>query len=343
MIHYNFSLQPYNTFGIDVKAKAFAVFSSLDELTEILAYATRHLPTGAQRLILGGGSNILFTKNFDGIVLKNEWKGIELLKEDDEFYYVKAFAGEVWHEFVLHCIRHHYAGIENLSLIPGTVGASPMQNIGAYGIEIKDVLHELEAYHFQDKTIRTFNKQECEFGYRESVFKKKYKDQFVIISVTYQLRKNPQYHLSYGAIEKELEQMKIKNLSIRHVSEAVMNIRSRKLPNPATMGNAGSFFKNPVIEQTQFSSLQKKYPDMPFYQLSSVEGGGVKIPAAWLMEQCGWKGYKKNNVGCSPLQPLVLVNYGKATGNEIFHLSEEIIQSIKIKFGIELQREVNVF
>jgi UDP-N-acetylmuramate dehydrogenase len=336
MIYYNLSLKPYNTFGIDVTAKEFATFSSIDELEEILI-GRRSAVDG--RLVLGGGSNILFTKNFDGIVLKNEWKGIELLKEDNDYYYVKAYAGEVWHKFVLYCIQHNYAGVENLSLIPGTVGASPMQNIGAYGIEIKDVFYELEAYHFQDKTIKIFNKQECEFGYRESVFKKKYKDRFVIISVTYQLRKKPKYHISYGAIEKELEKMKVKNLSIQNISQAVINIRSSKLPDPEKIGNAGSFFKNPVVTQDQLFFLQKKYPDIPFYQLNEK----AKIPAAWLMEQCGWKGYRKNNIGCNPLQPLVLVNYGNATGKEILDVSEEIIQSVKNKFDIELKQEVNIF
>ena len=352
MIQQNISLKPYNTFGIDVTAKEFATFSTINELEEILLstkyevrstkYETRNTKLENQKLILGGGSNILFTKNFDGIVLKNELKGIELLKEDENYYYVKAFAGVAWHDFVLHCIKNNYAGVENLSLIPGTVGASPIQNIGAYGVEIKDVFYELDAYHLFTKTIKTFNKQECEFGYRESIFKKKYKGQFVVISVTYQLRKQPKFNVLYGAIEKELEKMNVKNLSIQNISQAVINIRKGKLPDPQKIGNAGSFFKNPIITQQQLDSLQKNYPNMPFYQLPVSEGGGAKIPAAWLIEQCGWKGYRKNNIGCNPLQPLVLVNYGNATGNEIFELSEEIIQSIKNKFGIEPEREVNI-
>lgn len=345
MIHYNISLKPYNTFGMDVSAKEFATFSSIDELEEIL---NQQSAIENRKLVLGGGSNILFTKNFDGIVLKNEWKGIEFVKEDENYYYVKAFAGQVWHEFVLYCMKHNYAGVENLSLIPGTVGASPMQNIGAYGIEIKDVFYELEAYHFQDKTIKTFSQQECEFGYRESIFKKKYKDQFVIMSVTYQLRKKPVYHVSYGAIEKELEKMNVKDLSIQNISQAVINIRSGKLPDPAKVGNAGSFFKNPTINEEQFNQLKNSYPNIPNYPNRNpkpeIRNPKLwKIPAAWLIEQCGWKGYRKNNIGCNPLQPLVLVNYGNATGKEIFDLSEEIIQSVKNKFGIELEREVNIF
>ena len=360
MISYNISLKPYNTFGIDVFAKEFAIFSSIDELEEILSNSkfeirnpkpelqtqnskprTQNPELKTPNLVLGGGSNILFTKNFDGIVLKNELKGIEFVKEDENYYYVKAFAGELWHEFVLYCIEHNYAGVENLSLIPGTVGASPMQNIGAYGVEIKDVFYELEAYHLQDKIIKTFNKQECEFGYRESVFKKKYKNQFVIISVTYQLSKKPAYRISYGAIEKELEKMKVKDLSVQNISQAVINIRSSKLPDPAKIGNAGSFFKNPTIGEEQFNQLKNSYPNIPNYP--NQHSTSWKIPAAWLIEQCGWKGYRKNNVGCNPLQPLVLVNYGHATGKEIFDLSEEIIQSVKNKFSIELEREVNIF
>lgn len=340
MIHYNISLKPYNTFGMDVSAKQFATFSSTDELDEIL---NQKSIIENRKLILGGGSNILFTKNFDGIVLKNECKGIALVKEDENYYYVKAFAGEIWHEFVLYCMKYNYAGVENLSLIPGTVGASPMQNIGAYGIEIKDVFYELEAYHFQDKTIKTFSKQECEFGYRESIFKKKYKDRFIIISVTYQLCKKPVYHISYGAIEKELEKMNVKDLSIQSISRAVINIRSGKLPDPAKVGNAGSFFKNPTINEDKFNQLKNTYPNIPNYPNQNPKPEVWKIPAAWLIEQCGWKGYRRNNIGCNPLQPLVLVNYGNVTGKEIFNLSEEIIQSVKNKFGIELEREVNIF
>jgi len=236
------SLKKLNTFGIDVTAKYFVEFSSIEEIQEILSNS-KFLNT--KKLILGGGSNLLFTQNFDGLVLKNNLKGIKLVKEDTDFYYVKSAAGEVWHEFVMHCIKNNYAGLENLSLIPGNVGASPMQNIGAYGVEIKDVFYELEAFSLADKTIRTFSKAECKFGYRESVFKHELKNKFIITSVTFKLFKKPHFNTSYGAIETELKAMGIIEKSIRTISKAVCNIRNSKLPNPAEIGNAGSFFKNP--------------------------------------------------------------------------------------------------
>jgi UDP-N-acetylmuramate dehydrogenase len=332
----NISLKPYNTFGIDATAKAFAKFSSIEDLCEILNQQSQ---ISSKKLILGGGSNILLTKNFDGIVLKNELKGIELLNEDSDFYYVKAAAGEVWHEFVLHCIEHNYAGIENLSLIPGNVGASPMQNIGAYGVEVKDVFGELEAFHIQTQTIQKFSPDACAFGYRESVFKRNHKDQFIITSVTYKLKKQPQFNISYGAIEKELEKMQVKELSIKAISDAVITIRSSKLPDPKKIGNAGSFFKNPVVSKFRWHIIWEENKDISAFQVDDMH---YKIAAGWLIEKCGWKGFRKGDVGCNPLQALVLVNYGNATGNEIFDLSEEIIQSVKQKFGIELEREVNI-
>lgn len=333
----NVSLKPYNTFSIDAKAKYFASFSSIDELNELIIYS--RLPSPDSRLILGGGSNILLTKDFDGIVLKNELKGIELIKEDDEYYYVKAAAGENWHEFVQYCITNNYAGAENLSLIPGNVGASPMQNIGAYGVELKDIFQELEAYHIYDRTIHTFSLNDCAFGYRESVFKNKYKDQFVIINVTYKLRKQPQFNISYGAITQELEKMGEKTISIQNISRAVINIRSSKLPDPKLIGNAGSFFKNPVVSKFRWHVIWEEYPDVPAYTSDKYN---YKIAAGWLIEQCGWKGFRKGDAGCNPLQALVLVNYGNAGGQEILDLSEDIIQSVKTKFGIELEREVNI-
>ncbi len=336
-IQENISLKPYNTFGINVKAKYFSSFATIDELTELLSY---YRPKGQDsRLILGGGSNILFTKDFDGIVLKNGLKGIELIKEDDKFYYVKAAAGEIWHEFVLYCIEHNYAGVENLSLIPGSVGASPMQNIGAYGVEIKDVFEELEAYHIHDKSILTFSLEECGFGYRESVFKKKFKDQFVILNVTYKLRKQPQYNTTYGAITKELEKEGVKELSIKNISDTIINIRKSKLPDPKVVGNAGSFFKNPVVSKFRWHFIWEQYKDVSAYMIDDMH---YKIAAGWLIEKCGWKGFRKGDAGCNPLQALVLVNYGNSSGQEIFDLSEEIIQSVKRKFGVELEREVNI-
>jgi UDP-N-acetylmuramate dehydrogenase len=336
----NMSLQPYNTFGIDVSAKYFAPFKTIDELSELLeskvSHNAQYMPNV---LILGGGSNLLFTKNFDGLVLKNELDGIELVKEDDQQLYVKAGAGVNWHRLVLHCIHNNWAGMENLSLIPGNAGASPMQNIGAYGVEIKDIFHSLEAYHIADKKLVSFNLTDCEFGYRESVFKRKYRGQFVITGITYKLNKQPVYNTSYGAIEQELEKMGVKELSIKAISQAVINIRSSKLPDPAVIGNAGSFFKNPEISKQVFDKLKLKYPDMVGYHL---DNGNVKAAAGWLIEQCGWKGYRKGDAGCHSKQALVLVNYGAAKGSDIYTLSTAIIESVKEKFGIELEREVNV-
>lgn len=332
----NVSLKPYNSFGIDVSAKYFAGFSTVELLKELIAGGVSHKHS---HLILGGGSNILFTRDFDGIVLKNELKGVELVKEDDTFYYIKAQAGENWHGFVQYCIARNYAGIENLSLIPGNVGASPMQNIGAYGVEIKDVFYELEAYHVQDNMVQKFSLQDCAFGYRESVFKRKYKDQFVILSVTYQLRKQPVYNTSYGAIEQELEKMQVKELSIQAVSQAVINIRSSKLPDPKVIGNAGSFFKNPAVSNEQFAVLQKNFPNIVGYPFGAH---ATKLAAGWLIEQCGWKGYRVGDAGCHAKQALVLVNYGSASGKEIYDLSSKIVESVKEKFAVELEREVNI-
>ncbi|HEY2728116.1 MAG TPA: UDP-N-acetylmuramate dehydrogenase [Parafilimonas sp.] len=332
----NFSLKQYNTFGIDVSAKYFAAFKTVDELKELLrskSYAVKF------KFILGGGSNILFTKNIDGFVLKNELKGIELIKEDQHHYYIKAAAGENWHRFVLHCIKHNYAGLENLSLIPGNVGASPMQNIGAYGVEIKDVFESLVALNKADQSIHIFTANDCTFGYRESVFKRKYKDEFVILNVILRLNKIPVFNTSYGAIEQELEKMKVKDLSIQAISQAVINIRSSKLPDPNKIGNAGSFFKNPTITTSAFKKLEQVHEKMPHY---IVDENHEKIPAAWLIEQCGWKGYRNDDAGVHIHQPLVLVNYGNASGKEIYDLSEKIQQSVKEKFGFSLEREVNI-
>ncbi len=333
----NISLRPFNSFGIDVYARSFAGFSSTAELTELITGSS--IFTRYPLLILGGGSNILFTKDFDGLVLKNELKGIGLVNEDDAHYYIKAQAGENWHRFVLYCIEHNYAGIENLSLIPGNVGASPMQNIGAYGVEIKDVFHELQAFHLETGSIQTFGLNDCGFGYRESVFKKKYKDQFVILNVTFRLKKQPVFNTSYGVIEEELNKMQVHELSIRAISDAVINIRSSKLPDPAIVGNAGSFFKNPVVPKSQYEELRKSFPSIPGYTANNEQ---IKIAAGWLIEQCGWKGYRKGDAGCYTRQALVLVNYGNAKGSEIFALSTSIIESVSAKFNVQLEREVNI-
>lgn len=336
-IHHHFSLRSYNSFGIDAEARSFADFHTTEDLTELV---TEQLDPGKdQLLILGGGSNILFTKDFDGWVLHNRIKGIELLKEDDNHFYVKAGAGENWHGFVQYCIDHNYAGAENLSLIPGNVGASPIQNIGAYGVEIRDIFQELEAFDLFEKKVRTFQPADCDFGYRESVFKKSAKGRYVILNIIYRLNKKPDFHTGYGAIVQELERMGIQELSIRAVSEAVMHIRSTKLPDPKQTGNAGSFFKNPVISISQYTTLTHTYPTIPGYAAGEKL---IKLAAGWLIEQCGWKGFRKGDAGCYPTQALVLVNYGKASGKEILDLSQSIIDSVQEKFGIQLEREVNI-
>ncbi|HAO46277.1 MAG TPA: UDP-N-acetylenolpyruvoylglucosamine reductase [Chitinophagaceae bacterium] len=336
----NISLKSFNTFGIDVRAKQFARFNTVDELHQLLEFSQPQTSNSKpQTLILGGGSNILFTKDFDGLVLKNELLGIKEIKEDEHHVYVQAGAGVNWHHFVRHCIHNGWAGVENLSLIPGNVGASPMQNIGAYGVEIKDVFFSLEAFHLHDKKTVHFSLNDCEFGYRESVFKKKFRNEFVITHVTYRLNRIPEYNTSYGAIQQELEQMGAKELSIQAISQAVINIRSSKLPDPAIIGNAGSFFKNPEIPSSQYSMLRSQFPGIIGYPLPN---GHVKLAAGWLIEQAGWKGFRKGDAGCHTKQALVLVNYGQATGREIYDLSEEILRSVKKKFGVGLEREVNI-
>lgn len=339
-IQENISLRPYNSFGIGCRAAKFSAFRDLEQLEELFM----SFPAD-KKLVLGGGSNLLFTGDFTGLVLKNEITGITELHEDNEYVYIRAGAGENWHRFVQYCIARNWAGLENLSLIPGNVGASPMQNIGAYGVEIDDVFWSLEAWHIADKKPVTFTKTDCAFGYRESVFKNIYKNQFVILSVTYQLRKHPRFNTSYGAIEQELERMGVKELSIRAVSDAVINIRSSKLPNPAEIGNAGSFFKNPSVPKEKYWQLQALYPGIIGYTNAD---GSIKLAAGWMIEHCGpqpdvsWKGYRRGDAGCHAKQALVLVNYGHASGKEIYELSEDIMQSVNNKFGVLLEREVNI-
>jgi UDP-N-acetylmuramate dehydrogenase len=340
IIQENFSLKKYNTFGIDATAKYFAAFKAIPELDELFEdYKPSAFGLSPGTLILGGGSNILFTGNVDGLVLKNDIKGIEIVDEDENVAYVRAGAGENWHQFVLFCIGKNFGGVENLSLIPGNVGASPMQNIGAYGVEIKDVFHSLEAYHIKEKKIVSFNLNDCAFGYRESVFKGKYRNEFVITNVTYRLQKIPRYNVSYVAILQELEAMQIKELSIQAISQAIINIRTSKLPDPAIIGNAGSFFKNPEISNADFRKLKMNFPAIVGYDIGNDK---IKLAAGWLIEQCGWKGYRKGDAGCHSRQALVLVNYGRATGEEIYALSEDIIVSVVEKLGVLLQREVNI-
>jgi len=339
-IQENISLRSYNTFRINAKARYFSKFSNIEELSELI---NSQLHTPNSQLILGGGSNILLTKDINGLVLKNEIKGIQELHEDKEYVYVKVGAGENWHSFVLYCIERNWGGVENLSLIPGNVGASPMQNIGAYGVELEEVFWNLEAFHIAEKKVVNFTKQDCEFGYRESVFKKKFKDQFIILNVTFQLRKHPVFNTSYAALKKELEQAGVKELSIKAISDAVIRIRRSKLPDPAEIGNAGSFFKNPEISNDQYSMLNKQYSNMPGYPITPFRGQGVtKVPAAWLIEQAGWKGFREGDAGVHTKQALVLVNYGNAKGDQIYDLSEKILDSVRKKFGVTLEREVNI-
>ena len=335
MIQEHTDLFPVNTFGIHSNARYFARFKSVNDLKQLL----NKRPDTAPILILGGGSNILLTKDFNGLVLKNELTGIEVISENENEVLVKAGAGEIWHDFVIHCIEKGFAGLENLSLIPGSVGASPMQNIGAYGVEIKDVFHSLEAYHIESGEIHTFDKEACEFGYRESVFKRKLKDQYVILNVTYRLKKKPSLNTSYGAIESELKNMGITTPTIRDISNAVIAIRSSKLPDPKKIGNAGSFFKNPVVEQSVVDEILKNNPDAPNYP---AEPGKRKLAAGWLIEQAGWKGKTFDNFGVHKLQALVLVNYGGATGEQVFQLSSDIIKDVEEKFGVTLEPEVNI-
>ena len=338
MLQTHFDLQPYNTFGISVKCDYFGKFSTVDELKSQLAEVQKlNLPL----LVLGGGSNLLLTQDFKGVVLRNEILGIEIVSESNNDAIVRSGAGEVWHEFVLNCLDKNLAGIENLSLIPGSVGASPMQNIGAYGVEIKDTFHQLEALHIQSGEVQTFNAEQCAFGYRESVFKRNLKDQYIITSVEFRLQKEAKVNTSYGAINDELAERGIAEPTIRDVSNAVIAIRESKLPNPKEIGNAGSFFKNPVIEKSQAEKLLAEYPEMPQYP-DRKNPTLTKLAAGWLIEKAGFKGMRIDNYGVHAKQALVLVNYGGSKGQDIYDLSTKILETVKEKFGVQLEREVNI-
>lgn len=332
----NISLKPYNTFSIDEQARFFTSVKSIDTLRERLKWARDNKqPT----LLIGGGSNVLLKDSYDGLVIKNELLGYEAVDEDDDYYFIKVQAGQNWHQFVMYCLDNGYAGVENLALIPGCVGASPMQNIGAYGVEIKDVFHSLTAIQRQDLHERVFTKRECAFGYRESVFKNIYKDQYVITDVTFRLRKQPQFHIEYGAIRQELEKMNVHELSIRAIARAVINIRSSKLPDPSKIGNAGSFFKNPSVDMSSYLTLKNRFPDLVAYE---NEDGTMKLAAGWLIEQAGLKGYRKGDAGVHEKQALVLVNYGTATGNEVLEVCDLVIKTVFDKYGVKLHPEVNI-
>lgn len=331
----NISLKKYNTFGIDTIAEKFISVNSLLQLKEIIT-------NNKDIFILSGGSNILLTQNIKRPVVHINFKGIEFfeIEEASNAVFVKVQAGENWHEFVLWCLEKNFGGIENLSLIPGNVGTSPMQNIGAYGVEIKDVFHELEALEISSNSVKKFDKQNCNFGYRESIFKNIDKNKFIITTVTFKLtKKEHTLNISYGAIQEELKKNKIKSPTIKDISNAVIAIRKSKLPDPKEIGNSGSFFKNPVISTTQFNSLKQIYPEIPNYVISDKL---VKIPAGWLIEQCGFKGQRFGNAGVHKNQALVLVNHGNASGIEIYELSQKILKAVLDKFDIQLDTEVNI-
>lgn len=333
----NFSLKPYNTFGVDVKARYFIEVHNVEELKDALEFSDANtLPL----LFLGGGSNILLTKDFNGLAIKLNLKGISEENINDNEVLVTAQAGENWHHFVMYCLQKNYGGLENLSLIPGNVGTSPMQNIGAYGTEIKDIFVSCKVLDLADLQPKIFNLEQCRFGYRDSVFKQEGKGKYVILEVTFRLtRTNHHIKTEYGAIKSELENLGITKPTIQDVSQAVINIRQSKLPDPEEIGNAGSFFKNPAIPLAQFEILKQKFENIQGYPNGSM----VKVPAGWLIEQCGWKGKQIGNVATHKLQSLVIINAtGHATGKEIFDFSTEIINSVQEKFGIELEREVNI-
>lgn len=328
----NISLKPYNTFGIDCTARYFALIESLSDLMEIYA-APEFLKL--PKLILGGGSNILLCSDFNGLVIKIDLKGIDILTDGS----IKVKAGENWHDFVLWSLEGGYNGIENLSLIPGNVGTAPMQNIGAYGVELKDVFLDLEAFHIETGEIHVFTNSQCEFGYRESVFKNSRKGEYVILSVRFNLNKTGEVDVRYGAISKVLENLGIENPTPKEISNAVISIRESKLPDPKKIGNSGSFFKNPVVLKSDFLLLQEQYKDIPSYVINDLE---VKVPAGWLIENAGWKGKVIGNYGVHKNQALVLVNYGGAKGTDIYELAQKIQASVKNRFDIHLQMEVNI-
>ena len=336
VIHENCSIKKLNTFGVDVSARYLAELDSAVEFKELLS---TKLFANMPRVILGGGSNVLFLANFTGIVIRNNIRGVEIISETADHVIVKAGAGMNWHELVLWSIEKGYGGIENLSLIPGSVGAGPIQNIGAYGVEIKDVFRELEALKIEGLEIVKFDGEQCKFNYRDSFFKNEGKGRYIITSVSLKLSKKPDFNTKYGAIDEELKRMGIAVISLKAVSDAVCNIRRSKLPDPVILGNAGSFFKNPVVELNVYEKLLSAHPDLVSYSHSKKQR---KIAAGWLIEQSGLKGKREGNAGVHEKQALVIVNHGGATGQQIFKLSEMIMHAVKEKFGIDLEREVNI-
>ncbi|WP_130736448.1 UDP-N-acetylmuramate dehydrogenase [Flavobacterium sp. J27] len=329
----DFSLKNYNTFGINAKANQFVAVHSKEELASVLQNHN-------DIFILGGGSNMLLTRNIEKLVIHVALKGIEIVDTNEDFVWVKANAGENWHEFVLYCIEKNYGGIENLSLIPGNVGTTPIQNIGAYGVEIKDTFFCCEAMEIATQKLVTFDKESCVFGYRESIFKNELKNKYIITSVTFKLTKKNHYlNTSYGAIETELNTQNITSPTLKDISNAVIAIRKSKLPDPKELGNSGSFFKNPIVSKSSYEKAKANYPEIPHYPISDTE---VKVPAGWLIEQAGFKGKRFGDAGIHKNQALVLVNYGTATGAEILAVAKEIQQAIFEKFGIAIEAEVNI-
>ena len=334
-IQSNFSLKSFNTFGIEAKAKNFVAVHSLDELKTVLA---EH--AAEPKFILGGGSNMLLTQDIEALVIHIDLKGKRIVKEDDDFVWVESMAGENWHEFVLWTIDQNFGGLENMSLIPGNVGTTPVQNIGAYGTEIKDTFVSCDAMKIDDQTMRTFSKEDCRFGYRESIFKQEAKNQYIITSVVFKLTKrNHKINTSYGDITKELALQNVTVPTLKDVSNAVIAIRQSKLPDPKVLGNSGSFFKNPVISRSHFEKVQAQFPEIKFFEVSPTE---VKVPAGWLIEQAGYKGFRKGDAGVHKNQALVLVNYGSATGQDILALSREVQKAVFDKYSIAIEAEVNV-
>jgi len=331
----NISLKAFNTFGIDVKAKFFVEINSEKDIFSFLKLIKE---SKKEFLILGGGSNILFSKNFDGIVGEINTKGIRICKEDDNYVQLKVKAGEEWDNLVDFCANSNFNGIENLSMIPGTCGAAPIQNIGAYGTELKDVLVELEAIEIESGKTKIFHNNGCEFSYRNSIFKNKLKGKFLITSITLELSKKPVFKIDYGTIKEEIKELNEQRLSAKVIRTAICNIRRRKLPNPLEIGNAGSFFKNPIVSDLMFQEIEESVPEIKSF---SHENDTLKLSAAQLIELCGWKDKKIGNVGTYANQPLVLVNYGNASGEEIILFANMIKQSVFKKFGLKLENEVN--
>ncbi len=329
------SLQPHNTFGLEALARQWITITSTKQLQELLRDPNYQ---SVPKMVLGGGSNVLFTQDFEGLLIKIAIPGISVVDESDDEVYVRSGAGVGWHDLVMQCIDQGYGGIENLSLIPGTVGAAPMQNIGAYGVEIKDVFSSLEAVEVATGDLRTFSAADCQFGYRSSIFKHELKGRYIITSVTLHLSKQPSLNTSYGAITETLTRKGIQSPSIRDVSEAVVEIRRSKLPDPQQIGNAGSFFKNPIIPHAQYEALLTEYSTMPGYPADQV----VKVPAGWLIEQCGWKGTRLGNIGVHDKQALVLVHFGGGRGDALMALAQDIKASVLQKFGITIEPEVNM-